>query len=248
MAGRQLLLLASATFLVSSLAGLVSGAPKVVDPEQGCLGYYDSTELWVEPIECPQEEFCCGECNDRMCCSANIQKLDGHEQGWCKILGLSPSTIAGVVAGVLLFVAICVVVCCFSCSCCVIRQMMNISYGPVLSHSMAMCPGGGGGMGGPGGAAPPRMGGPYPVYSSVPTREGSLPSPPLPSLPPMLPPPPVGSGGVGGGGGGGAATGGGGGGRMASLPRYQPAAMYAANDQASYESGYASRQDPSSTV
>uniref|UniRef100_A0A8C4N169 Shisa N-terminal domain-containing protein n=1 Tax=Eptatretus burgeri TaxID=7764 RepID=A0A8C4N169_EPTBU len=117
--------------LFCSLGATVSPSHGPVDQETDCLDYYDRTGFWVGPLHCATEEFCCGDCNDRICCSTSIQRLDRSEQNWCKILGLSPSTIAGVVAGVLLFAAILVVACCFSCSCCVVRQMMNVSYAPV---------------------------------------------------------------------------------------------------------------------
>uniref|UniRef100_UPI00358F2B69 protein shisa-4-like isoform X2 n=1 Tax=Myxine glutinosa TaxID=7769 RepID=UPI00358F2B69 len=117
--------------LFCSLGATVSPSHGPVDQETDCLEYYDRTGFWVSPLHCATEEFCCGDCNDRLCCSTLIQRLDRSEQNWCKILGLSPSTIAGVVAGVLLFAAILVVACCFSCSCCVVRQMMNVSYAPV---------------------------------------------------------------------------------------------------------------------
>lgn len=83
-----------------------------------CNGYFNSKNLYVQPVHCSFLKFCCGTCENRYCCSDPFRRLDDDD---CFSSDYNIIPIAsGVVA---IIVSLALLVTCCVCPCCCLYKM-----------------------------------------------------------------------------------------------------------------------------
>ncbi|KAK1799750.1 hypothetical protein P4O66_006286 [Electrophorus voltai] len=122
---------------------------------------YLTSGTYKPSTDCQFNEFCCGSCEHRYCCSNEVHKLDDDK---CHFQAMSSVTIASVSVTTVVFI-IFLITCCV-CPCCCLyklcqkpRPVMATHTTTVISSQYPQ-------------QQPPNSGGQYPPYQSVPAQPG----------------------------------------------------------------------------
>ncbi|KAG7478121.1 hypothetical protein MATL_G00077070 [Megalops atlanticus] len=101
--------------LCLSLISLVEG--------EDCSSYFDSNSRYHSKKDCPAFQFCCGDCEERYCCSNFLKKFDEDEQRNC-VFGGPNKDILSITSGVVgLVILIILIISCCVCPCCCLYKM-----------------------------------------------------------------------------------------------------------------------------